>query len=274
MTPQEKALLPIAIFDSGVGGLTVAQALKAHLPQESILYLADTASRPFGTKSETELKKIIEKNCDILSCFPIKMLVIACHTACSLGLKPYEHLNIPIMGITESSFTTLKSLDQNKPKVILGTERTIGSCVYQNFLKLHNLEQRSLFHPCSSIEKMIETVVKDPQLILDELKTSLKSISAVQQAQVLLACTHFPIYSQYIKNSLDCSCQLIDPAFDFVKQIAKTLETLSLSNTKKTPEDLYLVTQDVEMFKKKFFIYFSSTLGKTNHFFNLTCAII
>lgn len=274
MIPQEKALLPIAIFDSGVGGLTVAQALKDHLPQESILYLADTASRPFGTKSEIELKKIIKKNCEILSCFPVKMLVIACHTACSLGLKPYEHLNIPIMGITESSFTTLKSLDQNKPKVILGTERTIRSGVYQNFLKYHNLEQRSFFHPCSSIEKMIETVVDDPHFIMNELRASLKVISTLPQAQVLLACTHFPIYSQYIQKSLDYSCHLIDPACDFVKQIGKTLETLSLANPAKTPEDLYLVTQDVEMFKRKFFIYFSNTLGKTNHFFNLTCAMI
>jgi len=271
---RSKALLPIAIFDSGVGGLTVAEALKKKLPNESILYLADTASRPFGTKSEKELTKIIEVNCELLSSIPIKMLVIACHTACSLGLDLYQRLNVPVLGITGSSFLTLKSLDSSLPKIILGTERTITSKIYQKFLSNNNLDYQSYFHPCSCIERMIETMSSDETLILKELYSSFSTISLIKKANVLLACTHFPIYKNYIQKVLDPSSHLIDPALDFVKLIKHTLQKFELSNPKTSSEDLYLVTENVEVFRKKFFTYFSKTLGKTNHIFNLSCAII
>lgn len=271
---RSKALLPIAIFDSGVGGLTVAEALKKKLPHESIFYLADTASRPFGTKSEKELRKIIEKNCEFLSSIPIKMLVIACHTACSLGLDVYQRLNVPILGITGSSFLTLTSLNSSLPKIILGTERTISSKIYQKFLTDKYLDYQAYFHSCSCIERMIETMFSDETLILEELNASFSSISSVKNANVLLACTHFPIYKNYIQKVLDPSSHLIDPALDFVELIKHTLQELELSNPKTASEDVYLVTEHVELFRKKFFTYFSTTLGKTNHFFNQSCAII
>jgi glutamate racemase len=274
MTNSDKSFLPIAIFDSGVGGLTVARALKQRLPNESLFYLADTASRPFGTKSAHELKVIIEKNCELLASLKIKMLVIACHTACSLGLEIYRPLNIPIMGITESSFSTLQSLNIKQSKMILGTERTIRSGVYQEFLRSQHQDQNTIFYPCSFIERMIETEASDPELILKEMKASLHEISLTKNAQVLLACTHFPIYSSYIKKALDPSSTLIDPAFDFALAIANKLKSLSLTNSLAFYEDHYLVTHDLDSFKKKFFSYFSETLGKTNHFFNHSCAII
>jgi glutamate racemase len=271
---RSKALLPIAIFDSGVGGLTVAEALKKKLPNESILYLADTASRPFGTKSEKELRKIIDQNCEFLSSIPIKMLVIACHTACSLGLDLYQRLNVPILGITGSSFLTLTSLDSSLPKIILGTERTISSKIYQKFLSDNFSDHQAYFYSCSCIEKMIETMYSDETLILKELNASLSSISSVKNANVLLACTHFPIYKKYIQKVMDSSCHLIDPAIDFIEQIHYTLQDLKLTNPKTASEDVYLVTENVDPFKKKFFTYFSMTLTKTNHFFNQSCAII
>lgn len=274
MTSCEKALLPIGIFDSGVGGLTVAQALKQHLPHESIFYLADTASRPFGTKSAGELEKILEKNIDYLAQVPLKMLIVACHTACSLGLERYERLNIPVLGITLSSFSTLQGLSHEHPIIILGTERTIRSEVYQGFLSKLKLSVNATFHPCSCIESMIESLEQHNAIISCRLNDALRPLANLKHAQVLLACTHFPIYKHLIKNALHVSSVVVDPTQDFARMIGSSLKRLCIQNPTQESEDLYLATFDIESFKKKFFFYFSETLGKTNHFFNQTCAII
>src|SRR5271156_6816000 len=95
--------LPIAVFDSGVGGLTVLRALKAHLPNESFLYLGDMARLPYGTKSPETITRYALNAAHFLCSQNIKLLVIACHTATSLALSVLEQnfLNLPIVGVLE-----------------------------------------------------------------------------------------------------------------------------------------------------------------------------
>lgn len=270
----DQASLPIAIFDSGVGGLTVAKVLKEKHPNESIIYLADTSNRPFGTKNEQTLLSIIKKNCEFLKTQKIKALLIACHTACSLGLEIYKELQIPVYGITSSSIKTLKRNQEDQQLVILATERTIKSQLYQKALASINHPFPPVFIANSCIEKMIESIETDESVISSELSDSLIEITNKERLTILLGCTHFPIYKKHIHKVIGTSSQLIDPADDFVDFIMENLTKLGLKTPSKTSVDEYIVTSDAEVFKQKFYHYFSESLKKTNHFFNLSCAII
>lgn len=266
---NEKAHQPIAIFDSGVGGLTVARAIRALLPHEPILYLADTLSRPFGTKSPEELHRILERNIQLLLSYPIKMLVIACHTACSCGFKMFKDLPIPVMTIFPTSLDLLFETPKLTSLLVLGTHRTINAHIYQDFIQKHFPHISAHFIGSSPLEQLIEEQCKDPVLIEATLKTLLAPLQGQPVQAAFLACTHFPIYKYFIQNILTPSTYIIDPALHFSKTIYHTLQTQNLLNPSTTPPtDQYLITGDILIFKAKFLCYFGETLGKTTTCFN------
>jgi glutamate racemase len=262
---------PIGIFDSGVGGLTVARALKQLLPNEEFVYLADTASRPFGTKSKEELNDIIKKNIEIFRSYNIKLLVIACHTACSAGMEQFQSINVPVLGISASSFRCLDQVDQKKAILVLGTERTIGSKIYENYI---NGQKVAFFKACTIIERMIEEIYQDHDIIQKEISALLSPYQQIKDLVVFLGCTHFPIYSTYIKNALDRSSILVDPAEEFSSSIYKHLLLSQSLRNLQTKQDLYLVTKDPQIFEKKFHLYFKDNLAKSAPFFIQPCAMI
>jgi glutamate racemase len=264
-----KASDPIAIFDSGVGGLTVAEALKERFPQEKFLYLADTASRPFGMKSPDQLREILYKNMRLLSAYPIKMLVIACHTACSSELEIFQELQVPVLSIIPATLKALNSCRNIHSLLVLGTERTIASHTYQPLIKKHFPHLSCEFIPCSPLEKLIEEQCKSQQVILETLDTLFRPIQYKLPEATLLACTHFPLYKEAIALALKHHSSIIDPSHHFVDLIYDTLRSYDLlTPAKETSEDLYLITEHPEIFKEKFIYYFGNTLGKTPLSFN------
>lgn len=263
---------PIAIFDSGVGGLSVAKALKKRLPFESTIYLADTASSPFGTKSESELKNILTKNICLLKELQIKMLIIACHTACSVGLDFFSSLNVPVAGVSESMKSILKNLDPGVNITVLATNRTIFSGLYQKELSYKDPSQL-FFLPCSDLVNLIESLCQDPEAIKKTLSSLFSPIFGKKNNHVLLGCTHFPLYREHIKESLE-SATLIDPAQLFANHIANDLEKKNLLSKERSAEHHFLVTEDIESFKKKFDYYVKEDFENSRTFFNQTCGMI
>ena len=266
-TPQ--TLHPIAIFDSGVGGLTVAEAIRNLLPHESILYLADTASRPFGTKSPQELKAIITRNMELLLTYPIKMIVIACHTACSCGLSIFNTLPVPCMTIFPSAINPLLDFADLHSLLVLGTDRTIQSKMYEHLIKSYLPHISSYFIGCSPLERLIEEECQDPEHISKTLHQLFHPIYDQHFDATFLACTHFPIYRFFIQKALGPPCTLIDPAYYFSQKIQQTLQINGLlKSTNTPPQDQYLITGNVEIFKTKLSRYFGNTLAKTTTCFN------
>lgn len=264
-----KTLQPIAIFDSGVGGLTVAEALKKKLPNETFLYLADTASRPFGMKSREAIKEILEKNKNLLLSYPIKMLVVACHTACSNDLHVFDELKVPVMSIIPASLDALLDYKTVDSLLVLGTQRTIDSNIYQQFIKQNFPHFTPYFIGCSPLEKLIEEQCEDAQVINKILSELFSPIKNKNIGATLLACTHFPIYKHFIQKTLGDAVSIIDPAIHFVDEIYDTLKKKQLLNSSKVvAQDYYLITDHIESFKAKFIYYFGDTLAKTNLCFN------
>lgn len=247
----------IAVFDSGVGGMSVVKALKKVLPHESLLYFADTASRPFGLKSEDELRSILKSNLKRILSYPIKALVIACHTACSSQSDLLDNLPIPVIKITPITLDLLKKKPSLESILILGTLKTINSGIFQNFLKTNLPNTSSYFINGSSLEKLIEEFSLDTTYILKEIQNILSPLKEIPIQKILLACTHFPIYQDIIQNEFSHKIEVVDPAIDFALHIAQILKTQNLLHpTYKTSPDQYFTTSNIEIFKKKSLYYF------------------
>ncbi|MBM3191042.1 MAG: glutamate racemase [Chlamydiae bacterium] len=246
---------PIAIFDSGVGGLTVANALKEILPHEDIIYFADTASRPFGLKSEEELRHILKKNFQNILSYPVKLLVVACHTACTLPLEiPFS---IPVLKILPITLKLLKKLPTLSSLLVLGTQRTLQSQLFQKFLQEHFPSTLSYFINASSLEKFIEEPSLDNAKITEEILHLLSPYPLSSLRYLLLACTHFPIYKSLITSLIPSSTQIVDPSIYFARQIQQTLKTRHLLHPpQKRSKELYYTTSDSQAFQKKLFLYF------------------
>ena len=122
--------LPIAVFDSGFGGLTVMRAIRELLPCENIVYFGDTAHLPYGNKSSSAIIRYTMEGVAALTKQPVKLLVIACHTASAFALKDVQSsLSVPVLGVIEPAIDSMKHLSKLKNIAILGTRATISSGV-------------------------------------------------------------------------------------------------------------------------------------------------
>src|SRR6185436_14014734 len=126
---------PIGVFDSGIGGLTVLRALQERLPQESTVYLGDTARVPYGTKSSDVVTRYSVKNAEALLEYGIKLLVVACNTASSVALPALRaQLPIPVLGVIEPGAKAAARVSKTGHIAVIGTPGTIASGAYQRAL--------------------------------------------------------------------------------------------------------------------------------------------
>lgn len=133
--------LPIGIFDSGFGGLTVLRAIKSILPSESFIYFGDTARLPYGSKSGETIIRYSLENASFLHSMGIKALVVACHTACSFALKELEKsLPIPVIGVIAPAIAKIQKLSSKGKIGVIATRATIASGTYQSLLLPNQVE--------------------------------------------------------------------------------------------------------------------------------------
>ena len=130
---------PIGVFDSGVGGLTVAREIMRQIPNERIIYFGDTARLPYGSKSQNTVIRFSRQICSFLKTKQVKAIVVACNTASALALPTIEkELDIPIIGVLRPGAGIAAAATQNGKIGIIATESTINSQVYSDEIKSHN----------------------------------------------------------------------------------------------------------------------------------------
>jgi len=247
-TPESQ--LPIGIFDSGVGGLTVMHELMHRLPKESILYLGDTARVPYGNKSPQTIIRYAIECASFLAEKKIKMLVVACNSASAYSLPILrKQLNIPIVDVISPGVQRALELTKNLRIAILGTRATINSKAYQQAIQQQHpkailypiacpllvplVEEQFLHHPASSL------IMKE---YLDQLQG--KNVDTV-----LLGCTHYPLAKNLIQKELDTHTTLVDSATTCVNTIATLLSKQQLLNENPSPSYHYYVTDDPDHFQ-------------------------
>lgn len=191
---------PIAVFDSGIGGLTVLRVLKDRFPQESFVYLGDTARLPYGTKSpETVAAYAAQMTTLLVQEGPKpKAIVIACNTASALGMDAVQKVagEIPVVGMVNPAACSALEVTKNNIIAVLGTQGTIKSGLYERTLKAKNPAVRTYGVACQLLVALAEEGWVDHPATVDIIETYLAPVSGVHEKPdtVILGCTHFPVF--------------------------------------------------------------------------------
>ena len=244
--------LPIGVFDSGVGGLTVLDAISKRLPQEHLLYLGDTARVPYGTRSPETVIRYAERVSGHLYRRGIKALVVACNTATTWAIDKLEQAGrnrgIPVLGVIEPGVQHALACTSDQQIGVIGTEGTIQGGVYGSRLRslrpgLQIEEQACPLFVALAEEGWVEGDV--PQQVAERYLSPLRGKVDI----LILGCTHYPLLKQTIRKVLP-GVQLIDSADSTATALAERLEKMDLLRAGKVGTHSYLVTDNIERFQR------------------------
>lgn len=226
--------LPIGIFDSGVGGLTVYRALHNRLPNEHFVYLGDTARVPYGTKSMATVERYALENSQFLASVGIKLLVVACNTASALALpKIRERIGIDVVGVIGPGARKAVEMTKAnaKPRIgVIATEATVSSNAYAEAIRrassLAEVTQAAcpLFVPLAE-----ENWINETETFSIAAK-HLKRIVEFRPDALVLGCTHYPILSEVIQRTVGANVKLIDSGEATAEEVEKLLIEKGLGN--------------------------------------------
>jgi glutamate racemase len=221
---------PIGIFDSGLGGLTVVQAIRRRLPAESIVYFGDTARVPYGTKSGETVARFAAEDCEFLCRYEPKFIVVACNTASAAALPTLSRrFRLPILGVIEPGARAAESVCDGRPIGILGTERTIASGAYRRAIERRVPGARLVEKACPLLVPLVEEGrgPHDP-LVKAVLQEYLQPMIEAGAGSVVLGCTHYPLIKEGIAEVLGPEVHLVDSAEAVAEEVAYLLTTYGL----------------------------------------------
>lgn len=253
----------IGIFDSGIGGLTVAKAINQLCPNENLLYIGDTAHAPWGDKSTKNILLYSTKIVDFFLEQNCKAIVIACNSASvsvTEHLKKYTNNKLKIFNVIEPMIKFVNSNHKNQNLCLLGTKQTVNSKAYQN--KIKNLTAI----PTPLLAPLVEEGFADniaTHFILKEYLNKIdfktKNITAL-----ILACTHYPLLKNQIQNIIGNKINLLDSAELLAAEIKDYLNINNLNNqqnnNKKGNLDFY-ITDHLDFFEKQAKLFFPNNLN-------------
>ena len=254
--------LPIGIFDSGIGGLTIAHALKKKLPNESIIYFGDTEHLPYGEKSNEAIRNfskvitqfLITKNC--------KAIVMACNSASSVAFEivKKEAENIPVFNVIDPVITEIVEVCSNYNIGVIGTKATIRSQVYEKKIKrlCNNANVNSLATPL--LAPMIEEGFINEEISHTIINNYLSNPILNNIDHLILACTHYPLIHNEISNYYKGKINVIDSAYIVAQHIKNTLKKNSLLSTKSDKEHHFYVSNYTVSFEKSAKFFFKEDL--------------
>ncbi len=225
---------PIGIFDSGIGGLTVANAIRKVLPNENLIYFGDTAHMPYGDKSAEAIKYYSLKIGKFLQAQGCKAIVVACNTASSLGFYDLEEFlgdQIPIFNVIDPVVAYCEAQSNYKRIGVIATKATIKSDVYAKKLKLAmpEVSVQSLATPL--LAPMIEEGFFENNISKTIINAYLSSPKLNRIDSLILACTHYPLIRKEIEAYYHGEVEILNTADIVAADVKKKLQTLSLVNT-------------------------------------------
>lgn len=220
---------PLGIFDSGLGGLTVVKAVQDLLPNESIVYLGDTARLPYGSKSPETIRQFADQDARFLLSHQVKAIVVACNTASAHALTTLQQsFEIPIIGVIQPGVeATLADPDCQRVGII-ATHGTIRSHAYQHALALRRPDLLILEQPAPLLAPLIEEDWLDHPATEAALNTYLQPLLERGMDTLLLACTHYPLLIPTLRRMLGPDLRLVDSASTCAQHLQSHLQSLDL----------------------------------------------
>ncbi|MCP3660152.1 MAG: glutamate racemase [Bacteroidetes bacterium] len=244
---------PIGLFDSGIGGLTIAKSLKELLPNESIIYFGDTKHFPYGEKSSEDIISYVKNIFEILLKYDCKLIIIACNTAYAASHKYLEKnidKNIPIINVIDPMIEFIQNNHAENKVGLIATNRTIHSDIYNNkVLKCKNLNKlSSLATPL--LAPMIEKGQNDDNKLNKTITHYLSNNSLKDIETLILGCTHYYLIKDKIENFYNKKIKILDASKMAAEKAESVLEKHNiLSDKKSTNKDIFMVSNLTENFK-------------------------
>jgi glutamate racemase len=258
-----KAAQPIGIFDSGIGGLTVANAIAKALPKEQLIYFGDTAHLPYGDKSPDSIKYYSIRIAQFLLQQNCKMIVIACNTASALAyetVKDFVDGKVPVIDVVNPLVNEITQNKKLKHIGVIATKGTIKSDIYAKKLKQKNknIEVSSLAAPLlvSMIEEGFFNNKTSRTIIHDYLsRPKLKKIDSL-----ILACTHYPLIKPEVEEFYKGKIKIYDNAEVVAKTVTDVLESMKLLSPKKNSNHHFYMSDYTKSFEESSRFFFRSKI--------------
>jgi len=221
---------PIGIFDSGIGGLTIAKEIRKILPKEDIIYLGDTARLPYGTKSIEAIIKFSTENAQFLISRGAKFIVIACYSSSSVALDIVQkRFSVPVIGVIKPGVKKALELTKTAKIGVIGTTLTIYSGAYEKAFKKLNKQCEVLGRACPLFVSLVEEGWFDHPATELIAETYLKPLKEDNIDTLLLGCTHFPLLIGVIKKIMG-DINYVDAAREVGVELVQELKKLNLEN--------------------------------------------
>lgn len=260
MNPIAQASLPIGVFDSGVGGLTVASAIRERLPGESLLYFGDTAHLPYGDKSEAAIQSFSVKITRFLLDRGIKALVIACNSASASAfhlVREFVNHDIPVLNVIDPVVAHVAA-QQFAAIGLIATRRTVRSGIYAKKLAEHGRDLKSLETPL--LAPMVEEGLVGSEVSQSLLKHYLANPVLQGIDSLILGCTHFPLLAGDIQKQLP-ALEILDSSKVTASALALELEIQGLlNNSGERKPDRFFVSDYTESFQSMAKAFFGQSL--------------
>lgn len=222
---------PVGVFDSGVGGLTVAREIMRQLPNERIVYFGDTARVPYGSKSRETILKFSRQIVRFLQTQQVKAIVVACNSASAYALEELEkEADIPIIGVIKSGARAAISATKNDKIGVIATEATIGSGIYNRYIQEHHPNAAVLGKACPLFVPLVEEGLwEDP--VTDEIAGRyLTELIDVGIDTLILGCTHYPLIRSTLGRIMGSGVTLVNPAYETARELRGMLERTGMLN--------------------------------------------
>ncbi len=226
--------LPIGIFDSGVGGLTVYRALHERLPNERFVYLGDTARVPYGTKSLATVERYAIENSLFLAARGIKLLVVACNTASALALPEIRRrVGVPVVGVIGPGARKAVKIAEKfeRPKIgVIATEATVASQAYSEAIRKVSKAAEIIETACPLFVSLAEENWTHEPETRSIARRYLREIADRNIHALVLGCTHYPILRRVIQETVGETVILIDSGEATAEEVAELLKDKNLAN--------------------------------------------
>lgn len=227
---------PIGVFDSGVGGLTVAAALMQRLPSENIIYFGDTARVPYGIKSVATITQYAKQIAEFLLLQQVKLLIIACNTMAAVARQVVEELSpVPVLEVIDAGARDALSKTRSKRVGVIGTPATINSNAYPQAIHRYDPDIRIISQACPLFVPLVEEGWLTHPATRLTAEEYLKPLLDQRIDTLVLGCTHYPLLKPLLQEIVGPQVQLVDSAESMAEQTEAVLSRTQLKHSQSPP---------------------------------------
>lgn len=222
---------PIGVFDSGVGGLTVAREIMRQIPNESIIYFGDTARVPYGSKSKETIITYSRQIVQFLLTKKVKAVVVACNTASAFALETLqEEFDIPMLGVVKPGAKVAAETTVNGRVGVIGTLGTVSSGIYRQYIHDLNGDIEVFSKACPLFAPLVEEGWLEDPVTQEIARRYLEELKQEKIDTLVLGCTHYPLIRKTVQRIMGSEVNLVNPAYETAISLRGVLQEQGLAN--------------------------------------------